>query len=93
MDSLLAVEQLTSVSIVNHGEFIRCGYRGDQPSLYLDAIPTLVICELVPEDSIWVSRNDGSQVCLESDQDDCRFEKVCHYEILSTEGGKHEVNQ
>ena len=81
LDALLAVEQLVSVSIVNNGEFVRCQYRGDEPELNLDAMPQLLGCELVIGNSIWVTRNETTQVCLEPDQDDCRFTKVCHEEI------------
>lgn len=81
LQELLAVEQLVAVKIMNQGEFVRCEYRGEKPVLNLDAISTLAGCKLVAGNSLWVSNNESELMCLESEPDDCRFEKICHDDV------------
>lgn len=77
LESVLNVSELLSVTIENHGQFLRCTYNSSDVEVNMDAKPITVDCLIVPSSQNWINHDNGRSVCNDVVKGRCEIETSC----------------
>ena len=78
LDDLLAVTQLYSVNIENHGEFVSCKYESPKREVRLDGIPKAERCLITVDSGDWFTMDNGGIICQENELSKCHYKYECN---------------
>ena len=77
LHSILNVESIDSVSILNHGEFIRCTYLSEGIEVNLDAKNVKPACVFVSDEKSWIHLEKSNAECFLENKQECSASIVC----------------